>query len=109
MLKKTTCMIVLIYGMLLMVLGGLGYWYGGSLVSLFMGAGFGFLLGISAIFMFAGKSWAASAATIFTLILTATFAARYTLTSKTVPAILAVLSGGVLLFLLARIAKWKDV
>ena len=108
MVKKSTCIVVLFYGLLLMILGGLAYWRAGSQISLIMGSGFGFLLVLSSIFMFRGKTWASAAATIFTLIITAVSAARYTLTSKTLPAILAVLSGGMLLFLLARIAKWKS-
>ena len=106
MLKKTTCWAVLIYGAVMLILGILGYWQG-SLVSLIAGAGFGILLIISSRVMFLHKPAGIYAATAFTLILTATFAVRYTITQKPIPAILAVLSGGMLLFLLAQIAKWK--
>lgn len=107
MIKKSTCVVVLVYGVLLLALGGYGYCRSGSAISLIMGSGFGVLLMVSSAFMFAKKTWAGAAATALTFIVTATFAVRYAITSKTNPALLAVLSGGVLLFLLARIANRK--
>jgi uncharacterized membrane protein (UPF0136 family) len=106
MLKKTTCWTVFAYGMAMLILGIVGYWQG-SLVSLIAGAGFGILLIISSRFMFSHKMSGIYAATAFTLFLTGTFSVRYTVTQKPFPAIMAVISGGMLLFLLAQIAKWK--
>jgi uncharacterized membrane protein (UPF0136 family) len=57
--------------------------------------------------MYRGYVSAGYAAVMITLILSATFGIRYSLTGKQLPAILAVLSGGMLLFLLARTAKWR--
>ena len=73
-----------VYGAIMLILGILGYWQG-SLVSLIAGAGFGILLIISSRVMFSHKPAGIYAATAFTLILTATFAVRYTVTQKTVP------------------------
>lgn len=85
----------------------MGYHFGGSKASLMMGGGFGVLLILCSLAMFAKNKLGAYIAAILTLFLTGTFAYRYTITEKPVPAILAVLSGGMLLFLLAQIAKWK--
>jgi len=106
MLKKTTCWAVFAYGAIMLILGILGYWQG-SLVSLIAGAGFGILLIISSRVMCSHKPVGIYAATAFTLILTATFSVRYSVTQKPYLAILAVFSGGMLLFLLAQVAKWK--
>ncbi len=107
MLKKSTGIIVLIYGMLLVFLGWLGYEQKGSLMSLIFGSGFGALLVICAIAMIYHKKVGAYVAVVLTLLLTGMFAYRYTVTGFTNPAILCVLSGGMLLYLLALTAKWK--
>jgi len=107
MLKKSTCWAILIYGILIAVLGYMGYHQGGSKVSFYTGGGIGTLLVISSLLMFARIHFAAYAALFLTLALTATFAIRYSLSGKTIPAVLAVLSGGMLLFLLAQSARWK--
>jgi len=105
--KKSTAWTVLIYGLVIMGLGYTGYTQGKSMMSLYMGGGFGILLAISAVFMFMRKRFASYAALILTLGLTATFATRYSMTGKGLPAILAVVSGGMLLYLLARTIHWK--
>ena len=105
-LKKSTSWTVLIYGVITIILGILGY-LSGSTISLMAGALSGVLIIISSYFMFSHKQWGAYVATGLTFLLTLTFSVRYTLTHKPLAAILAVLSGGMLLFLLARIAKWK--
>ncbi|MBX7065811.1 MAG: TMEM14 family protein [Parachlamydiales bacterium] len=107
MIKKTTSWTVLIYGLLIVSLGYLGYAKGGSSVSLYMGVGFGSLLILSALLMFFHIRFGAYAALFLTLALTATFGIRYSITQKQVPAILAVLSGGMLLFLLTRVVRWR--
>lgn len=106
MLKKSTTWCVLIYGLILIALGYLGY-VQGSPISLYAGAGFGILLVIASLMMFAGKKFGFYSALILTLALTAVFATRYSLSGKELPAILAVLSGAMLLFLLAQSAHWK--
>jgi uncharacterized membrane protein (UPF0136 family) len=104
---KPTSWTVLVYGIFLVILGYLGY-NAGSLASLIGGSGFGGLMICSAFLMFYHKKIGVYSALILTLALTATFAYRYTLYGKPIPAIMAVLSGGMLLFLLAQTAKWKQ-
>ncbi len=98
---------MLVYGLAMFILGLVGHWKGGSIISLIAGVGFGVLLLISSLLMFRHKSAGMYASTIFTFLLTAVFGVRYTITHKPIPAILAVLSGGMLLFLLAQLPKWK--
>lgn len=107
MLKKTTTWVVLIYGILLITLGYIGYSSAGSLTSLYSGGSFGALLVISALLMFRGIRWSSYVALTLSTLLTLLFSVRYSITGKTIPAILAVLSGAVLLFLLAQTTKWK--
>ena len=105
--KKTTSWTVLVYGLLIMGLGYVGYYQAGSHISLYVGTGFGGLLVLSSILMFLQVWMGAYAALFLTLSLTGTFAIRYSMTGKGLPATLAVLSGGMLLFLIARTFHWK--
>ncbi len=105
--KKATAWSVLIYGLIITGLGYMGYQQGGSMISLYVGGGFGILLVISSILMYFKMRTGSYAALVLTLGLTATFAIRYSITGKGMPAILAVLSGGMLLYLLARTIHWK--
>jgi len=105
--KKTTAWTVLIYGLLIAGLGYMGFHQNGSKISLYVGGGFGVLLVLSSILMYFKLQFGSYAALILTLGLTATFAIRYSITAKSLPATLAVLSGGMLLFLLARTVRWK--
>ncbi len=105
--KKTTAWSVLIYGLIITGLGYMGYYQGGSMISLYVGGGFGVLLVISAILMLFKMRAGSYAALVLTFGLTATFAIRYSMTGKGLPATLAVLSGGMLLYLLARTIHWK--
>lgn len=109
MLKKSTSWSVLVYGALLIGLGYLGYHQSQSKISFYMGAGSGGLLILSSLAMFAHRKWGCYAALFLTALLTITFALRYSSTAKMIPAVLSVLSGGMLLFLLALTAKWKKV
>lgn len=108
MLKKSTSWSVLIYGLILVGLGFYGYIQSASKVSLYAGAGFGGLLILSSIAMFANQKWGGLIALALTLSLTAIFAYRYSITTKAIPAILAVLSGFMLLFLLSQATSWKE-
>ncbi len=107
MIAKTTSWTVLVYGLLILILGLVGYYKSGSAASLYAGAGFGALLILSAAFMFCQFRFSLHAALILTLGLTITFGIRYFKTGKELPAILAVLSAAMLFFLLIRIARWK--
>lgn len=105
MLKKPTGWPVLVYGVLLIVLGFLGYQKTGSAISLYMGVGMGVGVLIGSIGILSAKSWGGYLSLILTLLLTITFAFRYTATGKVFPAILSVISGGMLLYLLGSYAK----
>lgn len=107
MLKKSTSWAVLIYGLLIIGLGYLGYEQAGSLPSLYAGVGFGSLLVLGSFLMFNGVRWGSYLALTTTVALTAVFSIRYSIVGKGVPAVLAVLSAGMLLFLLAQTTKWK--
>jgi len=107
MFKKTTCWIVLLYGLLLMAIGTSAYLHKGSIVSLSMGGGFGLLIFLSAFLLFAKNRAGVYIAVTLTFTLVVTFGVRYTMTQRIIPALLCVLSGGMLLFLLAQSAKWK--
>lgn len=107
MLKKSIIWSVFIYAVLIVCLGYYGYYLSGSKISLWSGVGLGGLLMISTLIMIAGRIEGAYSALFLTLVLTGVFAYRYTVTSRVIPAILSVASGGMLLFLLARIAKWR--
>lgn len=107
MLKKSTCWTILIYGIIIAIVGYIGYHQGGSKISFYMGGSLGSLLVICSLLMLAKINFASYVALFTTLILTSTFAIRYSLTGKSNTAILAVLSGGMLLFLLAQSARWK--
>ena len=107
MVKKSTQIAVLTYGILLVALGILGYVKAGSAMSLYAGSGSGVLLVLCALLLHYQIRFASYATVALTLLLTGMFAYRYTATSKTLPALLAVLSGGMLLYLLAALTKWR--
>lgn len=109
MLKKSTSWVVLIYGLVLVGLGALGYYQSGSQISLYAGSGFGLLLVLAALLMFGQKKMGAYSALTLTIALTSLFAIRYSMTGKSLPAILSVISGGMLLFLLAQTTNWKRI
>ena len=108
MLTKITIWFILIYGIIILVLGYIGFRDSGSLPSLYSGLVFGGLLVLSSIGMFLGQTIGAYVALGSTLLLTGVFCYRYAITGKGLPAILAVLSAGMLLFLLARFGQWKS-
>jgi uncharacterized membrane protein (UPF0136 family) len=109
MIHKLVAWTVLIYGVLLMGFGYLGYAHSGSLVSLYMGLGSGILLILCALAIFARNGLGVYLSIILSLFLTAIFTYRYTVTQKTNPALLAVISGAMLLFLLATASKLKKI
>lgn len=98
---------VLIYAILLMGLGYLGYQEAGSKMSLYSGVGSGAVLLICSRLMYAGNRTGAYIALMVTALLTAVFSVRYSNTGKELPAVLAVLSAGMLIFLLVRVVPRK--
>ena len=107
MKNKAISWTVLIYALFLIALGYLGYHKSGSLMSLYSSLGFGFLLILCSLALFTHNKLGAYMAVILTLVLTAIFAYRYTVAQKPMPAVMAVVSAAVLLYLLAQFAKWK--
>lgn len=100
MLKKSTSWAVFIYGILITILGYLGYSLAASKMSLYAGCGLGILLVLSSFLMFYQIRFGGYASLFLTLILLVTFAIRYSVTHNGLPATLAVVSGGMFLYLL---------
>ncbi len=96
--------VIFLYGLIVLILGYVGYAKGGSLISFYMGAGFGTLLMLSA--GLAKRRWSVYVALALTCALSVTLALRTAATHKELPAILAVLSGAMLVFLLIRVVRW---
>lgn len=107
MIKKNTAWAVLFYGVILLLLGIYAYSNSGSKVSLYSGGGSGVLLILCSFLMFAHINWGRRLALGLSLLLTIAFAIRYSMTQKQLFAGLALLSAGMLLFLLLRSVQWK--
>lgn len=107
MLKKSTSWVVLIYGLLIAGLGYLGYYQKGSMISLYTGGGAGAILILSSFLMFASLRFGSYIALTATVLLTALFSVRYSMTQNSLVASLAVLSAMMLIYLLAQTTKWK--
>jgi len=107
MVRKSTAWAVLIYGLVLIALGVFAYMNAGSKISLYSGAGSGLLLIGSSILMFLKMRAGKILSLALTVLLSITFAIRYSVSHKEIPAILAVYSAGMLIFLLARSVEWK--
>ena len=109
MLNQFVAGVVMIYGIAILILGMIGYVHSGSTVSLMAGLGSGILLILCSLAIFSKNKLGAYIAVILSLFLTALFSYRYTITAKGLPAILALLSAGIFLFLMVRLAKWKKI
>jgi uncharacterized membrane protein (UPF0136 family) len=109
MFKRSTCLIVFAYGVLLIGLGYLGYQQSGSTKSLMMGSGFGLLVLLSSGLLFAKNKLGTYLAILTTIALTATFITRYSSTGKMVPGCLAVISGIMLVFLFSESTKERKL
>lgn len=107
MMSKATIWLIFVYGLIIMTLGCFGYGHGKSLPSLLAGLLLGGALVTSATAMFAGHKMGSYVSLIATALLTVVFAYRYALTGKGTPGFLAILSAGMLLYLLSRFGKWK--
>lgn len=107
MLNQITKWSVFVYSLLLMVLGVVGYSMADSIYSLIMGVGIGILLLLCSLMMFMGRKLGLILATFFTLLMAGFFSFRYTVTNNLFPGVLAVLSGGMLIFLLLHLGRWK--
>ncbi len=107
-LKKSTSWSVFIYGSLVFLLGIFGYFKTQSLMSLYTGGGIGLLLILNSLAMLKQQIWSGYTALALTILLTAVFALRYSSTGKSIPAIMSVISGGMLLFLMAKVSSWSS-
>ena len=105
--SKSTAWAIVFYGAALIVLGIAAYQSSQSKISLIMGCSSGVLLLVSGGFVFRHKKAGAYVALGITALLTVLFSYRYLMTDKVIPAFLAVLSGAMLLFLLARTARFR--
>jgi uncharacterized membrane protein (UPF0136 family) len=108
MMSKTTCWLILIYGIVIMTLGYIGYMQAQSIPSLMAGLALGGLLVLSAIGMFVHQKVGAYVAFATTILLTAVFAYRYAISGSRLPAILAIISATMLIYLFVRFASWKS-
>lgn len=106
MFKKSTCWIVLFYGVLLAVLGYVGYHNTGSKPSLIMGVGFGIAMMLSARLLFSKNKVGIYTSIVATVMLTLTFAMRYQASGKMIPGVLSLVSAAMLVFLAAQI--WTE-
>lgn len=106
-MSKITPWFVLIYGLIVGSLGYLGYKEAASKASLLSGLIFGSLLICSSFLLFAKHKLGSYLSVGTTLLLSAVFCYRYFATHKGLPGILAILSASMLVYLLARMARWK--
>lgn len=88
---------VILYGLLSIVGGVIGYKTAGSKVSLISGGISGVLLLVGGIASFLGQSWGLILATIITAILIIVFIARLLKTKKFMPAGLMIMGGVIVL------------
>ena len=107
MLKTVTKWAVFFYALIIIALGLIGYFQAGSVASAVSGGSFGILLLISTLFMFMNKKGGFYASLLLTALLAGVFAYRYTISNGSLPALMAVLSGAMLIYLLAQIGHWK--
>jgi uncharacterized membrane protein (UPF0136 family) len=105
-MKKSVALVVLVYSVLLIILGLVGY-NKGSAASLYAGSGIGLLLLFSSVALFLRKKGGLYSALILTALLAGMGTFRYALTGKMIQAILAILSGGMLVYLAVQYKKWR--
>ena len=98
---------VLIYGTFVALLGLYGYYNTGSMISLYTGGISGLFLLVFSLAMFAQRRYGAYGALLLTLGLTGVFAYRYSISQATTPALMAVFSASMLIYLLTRLSKWR--
>ncbi len=107
MIKQSTAWTVLIYGLVIMGLGYLGYYQSHSKASLGAGLGSGAFLILSSLILFKKNRAGLWLSLGTTVLLSAIFCYRYAVTQGTLPGILALISGAMLIYLLTQSGRWK--
>jgi len=104
-IQKSTCFFTLLYSLLVITLGILGYQRVGSMISLVMGVLFGSLTLISTILMYMEKKYGLYLAFLFSLLLGVAIAFRFGKTLSFMPGAMALLSAAVVIMLLIQIYR----
>ena len=107
MIKKSMQRAVLIYGVVIAILGYIGYHESQSKASLWSGLGSGLILVLSSLVMPSRRNLGIYTSLAVTTLLTIIFCYRYGITQGTLPAILAIISGGMLVYLSVQTVKWR--
>ena len=94
-MSKPVCFLTVVYSLLVIVLGVMGYRVKESLISFIVGGGLGLLLLIASIYMFMNKTRSIYYAAGITLVLGIAFAVRFAKTSSFMPAAMALFSAAV--------------
>lgn len=94
--------IAFIYGIIVIMLGYMGWRNVGSIPSFVMGGGFGLLTLIGSLFMIQGKKWADWATMAFVAILMIAFAIRFYMTHSFMPAVMGLFSALLIVLILMK-------
>lgn len=105
MIQRKTALSVSVYGAILILLGVVAYLEKGSLISFAIGGFSGILLLACSFAMFRQIRFGAILSLALTLCLTILFTFRFYATGKEIPAFLALLSTGMLLYQIYEIRK----
>lgn len=108
MLDKVTKWAVFLYALLILTMGLIAYFRVGSWISLLSAMTSGLLLLASSILMFLRKPIGLKLATALTAMMTVVFAVRYFASDRLFPALMSVLGGAMLIFLLLHLARWRE-
>lgn len=103
---KLSAYVTLLYGLLVLSMGFLGYQNASSTMSLIMGSGVGGFVIVCSIFMIKEKRIANYLAIFFTAILMTAFIFRYVLTGSFMTISMATISGLVIVLQIARLFLW---
>ncbi len=105
---KFTAFLTLLYGLLVLFMGFIGYKTAGSTMSLIMGSGLGAFVVVCSTFMIKAKKMADYIALFFCSLLMVVFIIRYVATQGTMPIVMAVISGLVVACQIIRIFRFVE-
>lgn len=103
MRPAATPYIALVYGIVVIMLGYMGWKSVGSIASFVMGGIFGLLTVIGSLLMIQGKKWAEWVTFAFVVLLIVTFVVRFYLTHGFIPAAMSLFSALLIVLILLRI------